>query len=238
MISTNISLYAIFVLLAIMSGLLFISQNLKKTDYREEERIGLLVYIALGFLFGAKYYSFLQNPQQYNGIFHFSKVGLSSYGALIGIIILLFLFSKQYKKPFQNLIMMILPALPLMYGIGKIGCFLVGCCYGIEYDGPFNITYHHSYSAPNGVSVFPIQLLESIVFLGIFLWMYLKKKPCNIKEIGQMIFVCAISKFLLNFLRMEDIEHFISLNQVLSIICIVIGFVLMIHKEKLVKKSK
>ena len=44
-----------------------------------------------------------------------------------------------------------------MYSIGKIGCLLVGCCYGIEYSGPFSIVYNYSYSDIVGVRLFPIQ---------------------------------------------------------------------------------
>ena len=31
--------------------------------------------------------------------------------------------------------------LPLIYGLAKIACFIVGCCHGIPYDGLFSVTY-------------------------------------------------------------------------------------------------
>ena len=97
-------------------------------------------------------------------------MGLSSYGAVIGLIVMLFLYSKQHKKKFKDLLFAIMPSIPLMYGIGKIGCFLVGCCYGIKYYGPLSITYNYSPSAPKDIGLFPIQLLEAIVFIIIFVF--------------------------------------------------------------------
>ena len=170
MFQTNFSFYGLFIILAIICGLVIVYMNLKFLKFKKEETIGLLLYIALGCIFGAKYYTYFVNYQKYNGFFNFIRVGLSSYGAVIGILFMLLLFSKQYKKNFKDLLCILLPAIPFMYAVGKIGCFFAGCCYGIEYNGFLNVTYNYSAIAPKGMSLFPIQLLESIVFLIIFLY--------------------------------------------------------------------
>ena len=234
MINTNIPLYGIFIIIAILSGLLIVFKNTKHLNFKNEEIIGLLTYIGLGAIFGAKYFTFFTNPQKFNGIFEFTKVGLSSYGAVIGIIILLFLFSKQYKKSFKNLIYILLPSIPLMYGIGKIGCFLAGCCYGIEYNGALSISYNYSYSAPKGINLFPIQLLESIVFIIIFIYTYnktRKSKPNNI-IIGQIFIICGILKFLLEYLRMSHIGKLFSINQLISMAFILVGLFLILNQTR------
>ena len=69
-----------------------------------------------------------------------------------------------------------------MYAVGKIGCFFAGCCYGIEYNGFLNVTYNYSAIAPKGISLFPIQLLESIVFLIIFLYTFIKFHKVDIDK--------------------------------------------------------
>ena len=142
MFNTKFPIYGLMITIAIISGLIVVYKNAKKQKYKQEEIVGLLIYIALGTIFGAKYFTFIINYEKYGGIFDFSKIGLSSYGAIIGIIILVLLFSKQFKKSFSELLIIILPAIPLMYGIGKIGCFLTGCCYGIEYNKIFNVVYN------------------------------------------------------------------------------------------------
>ena len=223
MFNTKISLYGISILVAITCGVYVTYKNSKTINLKKEELIGLLIYIVVGCIFGAKYFTLLTNPSKYIGV-EFYKVGLSSYGAVIGIILMLLLFSKQYKKKFGELIYIFLPSIPLMYSIGKIGCFLVGCCYGIEYNGPFSIIYNYSYSAPKGISLFPIQLLEAIVFMLIFIYIYRNKEnKYNVKFIGKTLVICGASKFLLDYLRESHVGQIISINQIVSLIFIILG---------------
>ena len=59
-------------------------------------------------------------------------------------------------------------SVPLFHFFGRIGCFLTGCCYGIEC--PVGFTYHYAAEeAANGVSRFPVQLLEAGFNLFLFI---------------------------------------------------------------------
>ncbi len=121
-----------------------------------------------------------------------------------------------------------------MYGIGKIGCFLAGCCYGIEYTGPLSISYKYSYSAPKEISLFPVQLLESIVFISIFWYIFIKikKSKSNNSIIGQTFIICGIAKFLLDYLRMSHLGKMFTINQIVSVIFVLIGFYLVLVGKK------
>lgn len=59
------------------------------------------------------------------------------------------------------------PLLPLGHAFGRVGCSLAGCCYGVSYSGPLAVTYHHSLIAPNTMPLFPVQLLEAVLLLGL-----------------------------------------------------------------------
>ena len=230
MINTKIPLYGILVVSGILSGLYIMYKNVKTLNYKKEENYGLILYILLGTLFGAKYFTLLTNFNKFKDNIDFKKIGLSSYGAIIGILILLIIFAKQYKKNFKDLINNILPASPLMYGISKIGCFLAGCCYGIKYNGPLSITYKYSLSAPKNISLLPIQIIETITFILIYLYISKKKKE-NKNIIGITLLLCGLSKFLLDYLRMNHIDKILTVNQIVSIPFIIIGLILY-FKEK------
>lgn len=230
MINTKIPLYGILVVTGILSGLYIMYKNVKTLNYKKEENYGLILYIILGTLFGAKYFTLLTNFNKFKDNIDFKKIGLSSYGAIIGILILLIIFAKQYKKNFKDLINNILPAIPLMYGISKIGCFLAGCCYGIKYNGPLSITYKYSLSAPKNISLLPIQIIETITFILIYLYTSKKKKE-NKNIIGITLLLCGLSKFLLDYLRMNHIDKILTVNQIVSIPFIIIGLILY-FKEK------
>lgn len=233
MFDTKISLYGILIIMAFICGLFVFYKNAKRLNFKKEEMTGLLLFILVGAMFGAKYYTFFANPERYNNIFVFKNVGLSSYGAVIGILILLIIFSILFKKSFKNIIYSFLPSVPLMYGIGKIGCFISGCCYGIEYNGPFKVIYNYSQSAPKGISLFPIQLVEAIVFIIIFFISnkMVKNNKSNNKTIGFVLIMCGLAKFLLDYLRMSHVGVILSLNQIVSLLFIIIGIVLLIIKD-------
>lgn len=236
MFNTTIPLYGIFIILSLILGLIVVCYNVKRLNFCNEEIIGILLYIFLGAIFGGKIFTFLVNYDRVDGFFDFYKTGLSSYGAVIGIILMLLLFSFQFRKRFSDLIYTLVPALPLMYGIGKIGCFLVGCCHGIMYDGPFSVVYNYSYNSIKGINLFPIQLLEAIVFILIFMFILclVKKKKKYIVVIGITFILCGISKFLLDFLRISHINKIISINQIVSIVFIVIGLLIILKNRKII----
>lgn len=90
-----------------------------------------------------------------------ANYGLNSTGGALGILAGVLIFSKitpQYKSAFFEAYTLVLP---LMYGIGKIGCSFAGCCGGLPYNGIMRV---HTQSG----GAFPIQKLEALVFLLLF----------------------------------------------------------------------
>ncbi|TNE75616.1 MAG: hypothetical protein EP333_04040, partial [Bacteroidetes bacterium] len=93
--------------------------------------------------------------------------------------------SRVLKAGFIKLDMLML-AIPIALGIQRLGCFSAGCCYGVPYEGIFNVQYHlctpvgHShiedgligFGASSTSGLFPIQLLLSIGSFALagFVW--------------------------------------------------------------------
>lgn len=160
-----IPFYSIAIFLALISNIIFVFINSQKyKNFNNREIIGLLIYVNVGIIFGAKILSYILSYEKLGGKFNFINLGLTSYGAVIGAILFSVLFAYQFKKTLNETINLFLPSIPLMHSIGKLGCFLVGCCYGIEYNGFGKIIYKYSSEAPNNIYLFPVQLAESILF--------------------------------------------------------------------------
>jgi len=71
-----------------------------------------------------------------------------------------------------------------LHVIGRVGCFLTGCCYGKPTFLPWGVTYGvmHGGPAPKGMPLHPAQLYESglMLFAGALLyWVYLRRRPAN-----------------------------------------------------------
>ena len=138
---------------------------------------------------------------------------------------------KQIVPTNKKIIKYTIISLPLTYAIGKIACFVAGCCYGIPYNGIFNVIYKDDLN----IGLFPIQLLETIVFIIIFIICNKLKNNKNIIYIT--IFISTIAKFLLDFLRYEHINKIITANQIFSIVILIVLLIIIIIRKKIKKTS-
>ena len=94
--------------------------------------------------------------------------GTVYYGGLLGFIASVHWYLHRYHLNAPLFWDCLAPALPLFHVFGRIGCFLNGCCYGVE-SRHFGLAFTCSLSAPNGVPYFPVQLAEAAFEALIFL---------------------------------------------------------------------
>ena len=117
-----------------------------------------------------------------------SGEGLTIYGAVLGAALGLWVYSKWSRFQFGILADIIAPATILAQAIGRVGCILNGCCYGIVTDLPWSILYTntHSYgylassNLAEGVGLHPsvvYELLWDLVVFGILLKIGKRFKP-------------------------------------------------------------
>lgn len=216
------NIYGIFIILSLIAGLLFNYIYLIKN--KVNKRLILLSNLMLLFfcIMGAKYFTIIFNLDKNLNLLN---AGFTSYGGMVGVICSSFLFYKFSKE--KLIIRSNILSLPLIYSVSKLGCFFAGCCYGIPYKGIFSVTYLDTFN----ISLFPIQLLEAIVFFLIFIFGLLQDK--NKKSIFQLVIVSAFFKFLLDYLRFYHIDKFISVNQILSLVVIIVTIIISLNKKML-----
>ncbi len=218
----TINYYGISLVLSILFGALYIFLNIRKDGYKDIENniLFFILYFAL-IIFLGKIFTIITSSKELT----LSNAGFSSYGGAIGAILASIIFEKIISHD-KKLIKYTIISLPLTYSIGKIGCFLGGCCYGIPYNGLLSVTYTNGLNIP----LFPIQLLESIVFLIIFIILNKLKNNKNIIYIT--IIISALAKFLLDFLRYDHLTKTITVNQIFSIILIFIILIILLFQNK------
>ncbi len=127
-------------------------------------------------------------------------------------------------------------AIPLFHGFGRIGCFLGGCCYGVE--SKFGFVYHHSIAeGANGVSRFPVQLVEAGLNFALFfvLFALFRKKKLEGKLLGLYFVTYPVYRFILEFFRGDAYRGFVgplSTSQFISIFLFALGIVLLALPRK------
>lgn len=93
--------------------------------------------------------------------------GFVFYGGLIGALVACCLYSRWRGYAVLEQLDLFAVAVPLFHAFGRVGCFMAGCCYGVEVDWGF--TFENSLvSSANGVARVPIQLFEAAGNLLIF----------------------------------------------------------------------
>lgn len=163
--------------------------------------------------------------------------GFVFYGGLIGVLIMVYFYCVQRELKFLEFTNVVAPVIPFIHGLGRIGCLMGGCCYGIEYDGPFSITFpdNEFVSQLSSVPRFPVQILEFLINMIIFVILYqLAKKPRKPGfMLGLYLITYAIVRFSLEFLRGDVERGFffgVSTSQWISLILIPIGIYFLIKK--------
>ena len=131
---------------------------------------------------------------------------------------------------------LVMPAVALAQGFGRIGCTFAGCCYGKTTDLPIGITYHTSLIAPNGVKLIPTQIISSAgdFFFAFLLIMYARKKRKDGKVAAMYMFLYSIGRFVIEFFRNDyrGSVGILSTSQIISIFIFVGGLILYFAAEK------
>lgn len=70
---------------------------------------------------------FKYNPSQ---IFNFRSGGFEFYGGFIGALVPCLLYAMYKRLSLRLWLDLVTPTLLFAMGVGRIGCFLAGCCYG------------------------------------------------------------------------------------------------------------
>ena len=162
--------------------------------------------------------------------------GFVFYGGLLGGLTGL-LFCRRVVN-IQPYVRAAIPCVPLAHGFGRIGCTLVGCCYGTPYDGPFAICYSSSLFAPNHISLFPVQAVEAVLLLliaGILLLYINRHKGQNSLRLYLLLY--APVRFILEFFRYDAERGIVlgfSISQWISLalIGVVLTLWLLEHKRQ------
>ena len=209
--------YNLIIVTSVIIGMVYIYLSLKK-DKCEYKKIYLffIMYVIFAFIFG-KLYTFI-----ISGNNSFLKSGLSSYGGLIGVLIASIVYEKIHPED-NKIIKYTALSLPLVYSGTKVACFLAGCCYGIPYNGIFSVTYVDGLN----ISLFPIQIVETISFLAIFIICNSLKKIKGITYIT--LIVTILTKLFLDMLRYDHLRILITPNQIVSIVLLVIVIAVYIY---------
>lgn len=166
--------------------------------------------------------------------------GLIFLGGFLGCLISGAIYVRIKKGSFLKVTDSIAPSIALGLFLGRIGCFLNGCCYGKECDLPWGVTFpQHSPAGfqMGAVPLHPTQLYSSGYALLIFIvLMYLdRRQRFDGFLFGLFMTLYGIARFTVDFFRYYESQMFlvdgIDFNQIVSLLLVISGILLIIVKK-------
>lgn len=185
------------------------------------EGLGLVIVVSAGI--GSKLLTALDYPGFYSGgwnhFFYDQMLGKGGvfYGGFLMAVVGSAIYVRVAKLPGWQAADCVAPGLALAQGIGRIGCFMAGCCWGTPTHLPFGVTFtsaiaHQLTGVPLHESIHPTQLYEAgIVLTSIPFLMYLRKRKTFQGEVI-LAYVCyyAVARFFLEFVRDDPRGHYFN----------------------------
>lgn len=259
----KIPLYGTLFMMGFLAAILVARKLGPKFGLPKEDVLYGAVYAAIGILVGAKLlfcvtkiswlidrWDMLGRLMEKNALGTLMYVhgqlwgGFVFYGGLLGAVLGVYLYCRQYKVPFVPYMDVFAPLIPFIHGVGRIGCFCAGCCFGIEYHGFGSVQFPENPLIKELAAVprFPVQLLEAalnfIVCAVLFLIMK-KKKPKPGVLMGIYLLYYTVVRFLLEMLR-GDVARgkigVISTSQIISMVLLPVG-ILLVRGKWIEKKT-
>ena len=185
----------------------------------------------------------------------FSASGLTFYGGFLLATLLIFLYFRNKKLRLLSFADIAAPALAIAYGLGRVGCQLAGDGdYGLPSRLPWAMTYPKgmvstlasknpslvqqfmtlfpNQPVPIDIPVHPAPLYEIILAIGVFLFLYARrKKDFRIgNQFGFFLVLHGLCRFGIEFIRLNPILVFgLSQAQVISIALVAWGVLLLVR---------
>jgi len=132
------------------------------------------------------------------------------YGGFIAAVLATIWYVRRHQLDLWKVADIAAPAVAIGHGIGRLGCFAAGCCYGIATSLPWGVTYTDTYSGtlvgvPLNIPLHPTQLYEATtnVLLGAFLIWLFRRRQFDGQIFWFYVLAYAVMRFLHEFLRAD-----------------------------------
>jgi len=211
--------------------------------------------ILVGALAGSRLLYVAENPSEFIAApweaFMLWRGGLSYYGGLVGAILAAVIFLRVRRISVAECFDILTPSVALGHAIGRVGCFLNGCCFGAPCALPLAVVFPpgsvaHSFycgeagAIPQGAvwtpPLHPVQVYESLIELGIFLALaaYFPRRKARGQIFWMYILMYGIARFALECLRADNPPVMVvggralSFPQVMSLAAAVLSLVVLL----------
>ena len=246
--------YGALVAIAFLVALWMAGRLATRAGLNSDAVTNLGIYCALAAIAGAKVMMILVDLpyyMQHSGeIFSLStlRAGGVFYGGLIAALAVSWWYMRRTRLPLWKTADVFAPAIALGHGIGRLGCFSAGCCWGVRTSVPWAVTFTNPVAkdlvgVPLNVPLHPTQLYESFAefcIFGILYWRIHKAhRPGAI--ISLYLILYSTARFIVEFFRYHEQGNLwggpLDTSQWISILLVLAGAAYFVRSRRLPREK-
>ncbi len=222
----SIHWYGIMVALGFLAGVGIMQLNRRHARMTADQVADLTFFTLLGGILGARTWYVLQFWEEFRlhplDIVMVQKGGLVYYGGFLVALGVIYGFCRRRRLEPARVFDLGSLGLAAGHALGRIGCFLQGCCHGRAASGPFAFQYPpmgyahdaegHVINRLLAVPVYPVQLFESLgnAVLAVVLFFALRRlRPGRTAALYMIAY--GSMRFALEFLRGDHRDRLLGL---------------------------
>jgi phosphatidylglycerol:prolipoprotein diacylglycerol transferase len=209
--------YGVLVALAFLVAISVIARLARLAGLPSDAVVNLAIVCSLSAILGAKIMMYLVDIRDYirnpGEIFSLAtlQAGGVFYGGLIAALIAAAIYMRRHRLPALPTADVFAPGIALGHGIGRLGCFAAGCCWGRPTKLPWGVTFTNPLAqqlvgVPLGIKLHPTQLYESaaeFLIFGVLYWRIRRQHPPGAIISLYLVLYSAV-RFLVEFVRYHE----------------------------------
>lgn len=205
--------YGVLVAVALLVGAAITRRGVVSRGLSPRQADEVIIAAVIGGLIGARlYYVLFTDPamlvQRPLEVLALWRGGLAVHGGWFGGVAAALRVLRRHRFSIWRFADGAAPALALGQAIGRVGCFLSGCCFGVPTAAPWGVTFHHPESlAPRGIPLHPTQLYESVADLAVFgvlVW-YGRRPRCEGRIVLLYLMLSSVVRFVVEAWRWDSL---------------------------------
>jgi phosphatidylglycerol:prolipoprotein diacylglycerol transferase len=201
--------YGIMMVLAVVAVIAIALLEARRVGIRDEHIYNIGLWAIIGGILVSRLFHvidkwdyYMAHPEQI-----FSFAGLTIYGAVVGAVLAVLIYCWVKKISFWLVGDIIAPGAILGQAIGRIGCLINGCCYGLPTSLPWGVVYTNPGNyCPLGEPFQPTQIyhmLWNLIGFGILWSLRRRFKPQGSLFLFYLA-LYAVGDFSIRFVRVGE----------------------------------
>jgi len=241
----NISIYSygFMIALGFFFGIVLAMREARRVGENPEKIMDLCFYILVAAIIGSRLFyvftaweTFADNPID---IIKIWQGGLVFYGGFIGAVLTAAVYIKLAGMPLGTTADVLAPSLALGQAIGRLGCFLAGCCYGRTTDVFWAVTFtDRNCLAPVDSALHPTQLYSALINFAIFAALFLLSRRNRVtgRVFWTYVLLYGLTRSIIETWRGDfrgaEVLGVLSISQTLGLAGVAVALVMLVRMRR------